>query len=400
MRAAAANVSAKVSSICLSVSRITAFSSRKAVSRSVRRPSSSSTCATASAYSSCASGLTGPSCSRRRCSRSTRALSASACSCASGSRLLGARLCRQLQQIRHRLGLLRRLLRLVAQPLGGHLGAGHGLARAAQRRLDLRLLPGALAQLARHRLARLAVARELRLELFHPLLDRLAGAAQRLRQALRQRRQRHVGGVLRPQPLDPRQPLGQFPCHALGLTALGRQLALDLGLAHGQRPLLGRRPALLDQPLRPPPRLAPLGATALGLAQRRFGLPARRLGGADLLQHALRRRARGVLGLHGQLARRDQPVAFVAPRQHALLAALGQLAHLAPRREPHAPGARGGDAGEALREILQALDHPCIRQQPLGQRDDLRRAAHQLQQPLRSDHRGLTARVAGRNLAG
>ena len=47
-------------------------SSRSAVSRSSRWRSSSSTCASASSYSCWASGLTGPSCSRRRCRRSIR----------------------------------------------------------------------------------------------------------------------------------------------------------------------------------------------------------------------------------------------------------------------------------------------------------------------------------------
>ena len=49
------------------MSLISPSSSRSAVSRSLRWVSSSSTCASASAYSSCASGFTGPSCSRRLC---------------------------------------------------------------------------------------------------------------------------------------------------------------------------------------------------------------------------------------------------------------------------------------------------------------------------------------------
>jgi hypothetical protein len=54
--------------------------------------------------------------------------------------LRGTCIGRQLQQIRHRLGLLCGLLRLVAQTLRGDLGTGHGLARPPQLRLDLGLL--------------------------------------------------------------------------------------------------------------------------------------------------------------------------------------------------------------------------------------------------------------------
>ena len=91
-----------------------------------------------------------------------------------------------------------------------------------------------------------------------------------------------------------------------------------------------------------------------------------------------------MLGLRGLLGERDEPVAFVATGEHALGAALAELAHLSGGREPNAPGPRGGDAGEVLRKILQALDHPRVRQQPPGELEHRGGPAEQVQQPERA----------------
>ena len=80
-----------------------------------------------------------------------------------------------------------------------------------------------------------------------------------------------------PQPGGALLALGALARMALELAALGRQLALELRPPHGQRPLRGRRPALIDQPLRAALLLARLRAQALRLAQPQLGPLARLL---------------------------------------------------------------------------------------------------------------------------
>ena len=79
--------------------------------------------------------------------------------------------------------------------------------------------------------------------------------------------------------------------------------------------------------------------------------------------------ARRVLGLHGGLARGDQLLAPVALGEHALLAALWRLAHLAMASVPDAPRAVDGDAVEAGWQMLDLLDDPGVPQQPLRDRE-------------------------------
>ncbi len=101
------------------------------------------------------------------------------------------------------------------------------------------------------------------------------------------------------------------------------------------------------------------------------------------------------------LCRGDQPVPFISTGEHALGAALGELTHLAPRREPDATLGRGGDAGEVARQILEALDHPRVGEQSRGELEDLGRTAHQLQQPAGARDRRLgAARLMGRGAGG
>ena len=71
-----------------------------------------------------------------------------------------------------------------------------------------------------------------------------------------------------------------------------------------------------------------------------------------------------LLGLRCLLGGSYQTIAFVATGEHALAAALPELADLPPRSQPGPPAARDGDAREVLRQILQTLDHPRVGEQP------------------------------------
>ena len=115
--------------------------------------------------------------------------------------------------------------------------------------------------------------------------------------------------------------------------------------------------------------------------QRLIRPRARVVGVAHLPQGRLGRRARRVLRCDRLLAYGDQPLAFVAPGQDPLGAALADLAHLPPSGEQHAPGARRGDPGEPLRDIPQSLDHPRVAEQPPREPERRTGPAHQLDQP-------------------
>ena len=168
-RAAASKVCSNVSRICRSVSVISFSSSRSAVSRSVRWRSSSSTCATASAYSSWASGLTGPSCSRRRASRSSRSASASRSSAASAS--VGGGSASSSSRAASSRSSCSASAAWSRARWSAHLERGQGLVLGVQPRVQRRLLLGAGAQLGGDVLARLAVGGQRRLE-HGPLLAR------------------------------------------------------------------------------------------------------------------------------------------------------------------------------------------------------------------------------------
>src|ERR1700729_1379666 len=128
--------------------------------------------------------------------------------------------------------LLLGLGRLIAQALGGHLGAGNGLTLHAQSRLDLSLLLGAGAQLGGDLLARSTVLAQQRLYLLQVACHRLAGAAKHCRETLGARRELEVGRALRSQTLDPPHALSPFCLPALSLPALSRQLTLQLRATH------------------------------------------------------------------------------------------------------------------------------------------------------------------------
>ena len=183
-----------------------------------------------------------------------------------------------------------------------------------------------------------------------------------------------------------------FAREALGGAALGGELALQLRAAHRQRPLLGGGAALLDQPGGVALTLERTGVGARGLAQLAVGLFAREIGGRGTLLRVLGSAARGVLGGGGGLGGEDQLLALVAAGEHPLGAALGDLAHLAQGGKPHAPARRDGDAGEVLGEILQALQHPRVGEQPPREREHRRGPVHQLDQGTRARERGARTR--------
>ncbi len=154
---------------------------------------------------------------------------------------------------------------------------------------------------------------------------------------------------------------------ALGEAALGGERGADLGPAGGQRPLVGRPAALLDQVDGVALGLARLVARAAGGPGEAVGLVARRVGGLDLLAARLDGRQRGVLGLRRALDLRDERVAPVALGEHAVLAAGGDLAQLARGGRPDPAVAGHRDAGEAVRDRPEVVDDPDAGEQRAGE---------------------------------
>ncbi len=343
--------------------------------------------------------MTGPSCSRRRVRRSTRA-------CSSDRLLLAERLGGRLglgletQRLGDRACLELGLPGLVAQPLGGDLGRGHRLAGRAQRSLDLGLLGRARAQPRGHLLARLAVGGELGLQRPRALLDRLERRRDDLAQPPRERQELRVGLQPRPQACKLRRSPLALALALLRLTALGAELALELGAAHRERSLRRGLASLLDHPLAAAHRLLALGPRALCLAHRILGPCARGFGLAHVGQRLLAGARRLLLGLRRALDVGQQPLALVAPREHQLGAALADLPDLSRAAEPHAPGARGGDPGEVARQVLEALDDPCVGQQPRRQGEHAGRPAEQLEQRARPRNRRRGRRAGARRALG
>src|SRR5581483_9297876 len=136
------------------------------------------------------------------------------------------------------------------------------------------------------------------------------------------------------------------------------------GFAHREGSLPGLRAAPLEQTGDALVRLGAVAGLALGGANRLLGGGAGGAGGAAALERSLDRRTRPVLGARGTLDLGDQTVTLVAAGEHQLAAALRELPDLAPRAEPHPPAAGRGDAAEVVGQVLQALDHPGIGEQP------------------------------------
>ena len=171
------------------------------------------------------------------------------------------------EALEHRVQLETGLLGAAAQALRCDLGHRHGLPRGPQLRLDVGLLRGAATELARHLLARCAVLCELLLERSDAPCDRVREAHEQLMEALRARRERLVSELAGTQRRERACAARALLLCALGLSALGPELALELRSTHRERPVRGRRAALLDQPFAAPLRLESLRMLALALAQ-------------------------------------------------------------------------------------------------------------------------------------
>ena len=143
------------------------------------------------------------------------------------------------QPLDQSLELLLGLGGLVAQALRGNLRLRHEISDGPQARVDLRLLAGALAQLAGHLLARAGVLTEVTLELLHARVGGLRGVLDRSLQTLRERRRRGVGRTLGAQALDPPRSLVRIAGRPLGLVTRAGSLVPERRLR--KRPL-DRRP--------------------------------------------------------------------------------------------------------------------------------------------------------------
>ena len=248
----------------------------------------------------------------------------------------------------------------VARLLGADLAAGDLLAVGLQPRLDLRLLLGAGAQLAGEPLARAAVGDELGVEHLDARRGRRACApssAAASRSAFGASAaswaSRSRSAAIR------RAALGPLALRALGELALGGERGADLRAARGDRRVVGRLAALVDQ----------VGGVALGLER----LVAGARGGAGL--------AVGGVALARRPPRRRAPAPSTAASAACSACAAASTARIsssrrlrsastrssppagtwrssrAPRR-PHAPVAGDGDAVEAGVERVDVLDDP------------------------------------------
>src|SRR5208337_1810193 len=132
--------------------------------------------------------------------------------------------------------------------------------------------------------------------------------------------------TLAAQTLQPRDPLPALALAPLAQAPLGSELALDLGLPDRERTLGGRLATLLDHPLGPSPGLPGLHQAALGHAQRLVRAARRRFAVAQPALRELAGDPRALLAAGCAPGRGEQPLALVAPRQHPLAAARGELA--------------------------------------------------------------------------
>ena len=224
------------------------------------------------------------------------------------------------------------------------------------------------------------VLRQLGLERPEARLDRLAGRRDRRAEALCEGRGELVGPPAGAQPLDACELRAALLCELLGLPPLGRQLALELGLAHGQRSLAGLGAARSSSSPRRSCASA-ASAAARSAARSVSSAPARASSASRTAARALSTTPRA--SCSACATRSTSAISRSRSLRRArtqLGAALGELANLAPGAEPDAPGARHGDAAEVLRQVLEALDHPRVGEQARGQREHGRRPAHELEQ--------------------
>ena len=244
-------------------------SSARALSRSARCVSSSSTCATASSYSCLASGLTGPSCSRRR-SEALDALS-ERLALLVGQRLGGglgleAEAAGDAGQVALGVG------RGVAHLLCGDLGAGHRLAGALQPPLELRLLVGAGLERGGGLLTGGGAGLELPVERLASGRDSVARCLQRGGGALGVGRQGEVALGAGAKRGERAGALLALALDALGEPLLGAQVSEQLRPPHGLGTVLRRLAAARHQPLGAAQRVRGVGGGTEGGAEGRLGV--------------------------------------------------------------------------------------------------------------------------------
>ena len=218
------------------------------------------------------------------------------------------------------------------------------------------------------------------LERAHAQSDGLGGIPQGARECRGQRLQFGIRGVAGAQLL---QALNALCAFALGAAPAGgarrhTRHAARRG-APRARPARGRRGAARS----PTPRGAAARAARAWSRSASRTVPSicsRAPSAARAASRASSARERAaLLGGRGRLGLRDQLLALVAPSEHPLGPALGDLADLRGGREPHAPLGRHRHAAEVRGQALEILDHPGVRQQARREREDRRGPLHQLE---------------------
>ncbi len=235
---------------------------------------------------------------------------------------------------------------LVAQPLGGDLGLGDRLAapRAAP--------PGSRPPRRRTRAASPAISSPA----WRSAASSCSSVATRARPPPRRRSRAPPPAarraarapcrrVLGAQPLDPAPAARRARARAArpgGARPRARPRARALRTASAPCAGAARRCSISHSLRR---RASPASAWRRSASRSAPSAPTRASSAARSCRSACSHAPRAVCSAcAAQLGVVEQPVAFVAPGQHPLAAALAQLAHLAPGGEPHAALARGGDA--------------------------------------------------------
>ena len=319
-----------------------ASSSASAASRSPRWASSSSTWRTASSYSCSASGLTGPSCSRRRASRSTFASSPRAPRRAAAPPRAPppARAVRDLRAARATSAAESRAC--CAAPR-----RRHRFARALEPRLDLGLLVGAGAQLG----GRLLAGRRARVEL---LGERVAAGLDGLERRPERRAARSASAPARASRLDagperverarsaprararPARPAGARRGGPRGSRRAGRASALVAALSR----------ARLDQPLGAAQGLVGLVELARGAPRARTSASSRAVSAAVTACPRARPRPGRRPPRRRRLGRRDELLRRPSSSSIRSLPPAGRL-RSSPVEPNRSAAARGdGDAAE------------------------------------------------------
>ena len=374
-----------------SVSLIRPSSSASAPSRSLRCASSSSTWVTASSYSWPASGLTGPSCSRRR----SQALHARL---EGGALLVGQRLGGRLgleseppgqlhELALHVGGRVTRLLgrdlavrdRLAGPPSRPCSSASSwAQARSAAAVWSPAAAPASSSAARASRRASTAA--------------RAASSARATRSAARV----EVGVGLDSGPeRDQRvRAFGALALGALGHPPLCPEVGDQARAANPVGSLVGALTPALEQPrARSASSLASAWSRA---ARRRVASASSRAASAPTTASAATptaSRAR-FSSAAAALRGRHELIAPAELLEQALAAARRRLGELACGGVEKAAGARDGHAAEGARDGVQRIHHPNVTEEPLGQPRRLLHGGHVRQEPRSARHRRLAGRAA------